>query len=239
MTGGVLDGELAALAWLLVEDGVPLIVAGPVPRAVRAGIATALLDAVPERPWVVLDAEDAPPDLDQLAATIRGGVTPALLARDGSLRDLLERLTEGPAALPEDAIRRLGLVLILGERAGVVRVEAAHYLRPTERDANGHLQRRPPAVLATRDPGNGLLEHFAWGIAGELGDRVDRSQADLEERQEDRARTLAAVAGLAPAERPAALAAARAAEPERRHAPREHPERPAAPRSPLTDPHLH
>jgi hypothetical protein len=42
-------------------------------------------------------------------------------------------------------------------------------------------------VLATWDATTGSFEHFAWGLTPELGDRVGRAQADLEERQHDRA----------------------------------------------------
>jgi hypothetical protein len=49
-------------------------------------------------------------------------------------------------------------------------------------------------VLATWDEATDGFEHFAWGIMPELGDRVDRSQADLEQRQLDRAGFLATMA---------------------------------------------
>ncbi|MEZ4598033.1 MAG: hypothetical protein R3C32_15195 [Chloroflexota bacterium] len=74
-----------------------------------------------------------------------------------------------------------------------VRVTAAHYLRPIERDVGGHIQRRPPAVLATWDPTADAFDHFAWGVTGELADRVDRSQAS-EELQAGRAGAIAALA---------------------------------------------
>ena len=82
-------------------------------------------------------------------------------------------------------------MLIVADREPGPRVVAAHYLRPTERDGGGHLQRRPPAVLATWDAGPDAFEHYAWGVTPELGDRVGRAQADLEERQRDRAAFIA------------------------------------------------
>lgn len=235
----VLDGELAALAWLLAGGGVPLVVTGPVGRDLRAGLAAAILAATADRPWVVLDADAGPPDLERLGATLRGGVTPGLLATAGSLRELLDALTSGPGALPEDAARRLGTVLVVAPGPAGLRVEAAHYLRPTERDGSGHLQRRPPAVLAARDPGTGALDHYAWGITGELGDRIDRSARDLEARQAERALLLARVAGLPVADRPGVIAAALAAEPPPEPAGQDRPSARPGARNPLTDPHHH
>ncbi|MFO1539826.1 MAG: hypothetical protein ACKOTZ_05175, partial [Chloroflexota bacterium] len=234
-----LDGELAALAGRRAGGGVPLVVTGSVGRDLSAGLAAAILAATPARPWDVLDADDGPPDLDRLGATLRGGVTPGVIATAGSLRDLLDALTHGPGALPEDAARRLGVVLVVAPGPRGLRVDAAHYLRPTERDASGHLQRRPPAVLAARDPGTGALEHYAWGITAELGDAVDRSARDLEARQAERALLLARVAALPRTDRAVALAEAIAAEPAPEPAGHDRPgARPGA-RNPLTDPHRH
>jgi hypothetical protein len=115
-----------------------------------------------------------------------------------------------PVSLTTDEIRRLGVVLILrvvrnGPRtvasAGTAgslgsalgparRVVAAHYLRPLERDMHGHLQRRPPAVLATWDPETDTFEHFAWGVSPELAARVGREQAAFERSHERRRRFL-------------------------------------------------
>jgi hypothetical protein len=74
---------------------------------------------------------------------------------------------------------------------------AAHYLRPVERDGHGHLQRRPPAVLATWDAKHADFEHFAWGVTPELASRVGRTQADFERRQAGRARFLASIEAAA------------------------------------------
>jgi hypothetical protein len=231
------------LLWLLAEDGVPLIVAGEREAADRAAVATAILDVPPERPWVVFDADRDRPDAETLGAALRGGVTPAVILRAASLREVMDRLSAPPDGLPDDAVRRLGVALILSpEGLGPVRVAAAHYLRPIERDGAGHVQRRPPAILATFDPDVGGFEHFAWGITPELADRVDRSQADFERRQTARSTSLARLA--ATADRDAArtrrtLAALLASEPPREPAPDHRPARPDGPRSPLTDPHLH
>lgn len=238
---GVVDAELGALLWLLVQDGVPLVVAAPTDLAAPEAVAAALLGAPPDHPWAIVDADREPPTAERLGAMLRGGVTPALVLRARSLAEVLARLTAAPRGLPDDAARRLGVVLVL-DGAPRPHVVAAHYLRPTERDAQGHLQRRPPAVLATRDPGADTWEHYAWGITPELADRVDRSQADLEHRQASRSDALGRLAarpGRAPGTDRAALDDALAAEPSREPAPPHEPAHPSGVRSPLTDPHAH
>jgi hypothetical protein len=102
-------------------------------------------------------------------------------------------LTAPPVSLGEDEVRRLAVVLILRAfgRPVMRRVVAAHYLRPLERDGQGHLQRRPPAVLATWDPETDALDHFSWGLGPELAPRVGLTQADFERAQSARARFLA------------------------------------------------
>jgi hypothetical protein len=111
-----------------------------------------------------------------------------------SLSDVFELLTPPPVELSEDEIRRLGVVLILrrllvrgeGEVRGldeegtIRRVVAAHYLRPAERDGEGHVQRRPPVALAAWDPDGDAFDRYSWGAAPELALRVGRSQAELE-----------------------------------------------------------
>lgn len=98
-----------------------------------------------------------------------------------SLGDVFDQLMPPPVALTEDEIRRLGVVLILRRLpSGERRVVAAHYFRPVERDGEGHLQRRPPIVLATWDPARDEFDHFGWGAAPELALRVGRSQAEFE-----------------------------------------------------------
>jgi hypothetical protein len=113
-----------------------------------------------------------------------------------SLEDLFGALMAPPVSLTEDEIRRLGVVLIarrlrvpqggsasmpgVDEEGTIRRVVAAHYLRPVERDGEGHLQRRPPVVLATWDPDHDEFDHFGWGAAPELALRVGRTQAEFE-----------------------------------------------------------
>lgn len=187
---GVLDAELMALAWLLGEGGVPTTVIGDAPLEARSALAGALLSLSPGQAWLVLDADAEAPTTERLAAMLRGGVGLGLTLRASSLKSMLEGA--GPLrSLPEDGIRRLGIVLVLDEVEVGLRCRSAHYLRPSERDGQGHVQRRPPAVLATWDQASDRFEHFAWGITPELADRADRSQADFEERQRGRASTLA------------------------------------------------
>jgi hypothetical protein len=105
-----------------------------------------------------------------------------------SLEDVFRGLTAPPVGLTEDEIRRLGVVIVLrlidGSRR---RAAAVHYLRPLERDGHGHLQRRPPGVLATWEPNADRFEHFAWGLTPELADRIGTTQARFERAQADRA----------------------------------------------------
>jgi hypothetical protein len=71
---------------------------------------------------------------------------------------------------------------------------AAHYVRPVSRDAHGHVQRLPPAVLATWDPHADRHEHFAWGIAPELAVRIGRRTGDFLAEQDRRRDYLAGLA---------------------------------------------
>jgi hypothetical protein len=194
ITERVLDAELAALVWLLVEGGAPVVVVGSASQAQRAELASALLSVDPRRPSVVFDADAQPPTIARLAALLQGGSGVALVSAAADLEAALEQLHEAPTDLPYDAIRRLGVVVVLDRGPDGPRVVVAHYLRPTERDGQGHVQRRAPAVLAAWDEAAAAWEHDAWAITPELADRVDRSQADFEHRQLDRAGFLAAMA---------------------------------------------
>ena len=109
-----------------------------------------------------------------------------------SLREVMAMLAAPPVSLGEDEIRRLGVVLIVRAfgRPPIRRIVAAHYLRPLERDGQGHLQRRPPAVLATWDAERDVLDHFSWGLGPELAPRIGMIQADFERAQAVRARLL-------------------------------------------------
>lgn len=196
---GVLDAELAALAWRLVEGGIPLVVAVPVGRMeAGAQFAAGLVGSF--RPDVDVDAEVRPLTPAGASALVRGRLAAGVVEAD-SLIAVRERLGGGPLPLSADQLTFLGLVVVLGpmdaaRAAGPLRVTAAHYVRPLARDAHGHPQRLDPAVLATWAASAGRYEHFAWGvlpeIAARLGQRTGDLESDLHHRRDD-------LAGLASA----------------------------------------
>ena len=129
----------------------------------------------------------------------------AATATGTRLEDVLGRLASAPVGAIDDELTRLGVVLILGrDGEGRRRVLAAHYLRPVARDVQGHIQRLPPAVLATWNPSAGRFEHFAWGVVGELAGRTGRRPVEFEREQAVRARELATRAAHRPASIPPA-----------------------------------
>lgn len=166
---GVIDPPLAAVVWLLAEGGVPIVVADSDAVAGRA-----MADA--------LDAFGRPPVL--LSAFPRR-------VEAASLEEVQARLAEPPYALTEDAIRSVGVVLVLAELPdGRRRVRAAHYVRPLEQDPEGHLQRRSPALLAAWDAERDRLDDYAWGITTELAGRVGREPVAFERARAERSRLL-------------------------------------------------
>ena len=173
LAGGALDGELLALVWMLAELGVPLTVAAPdatAARELRNGICALL-----------------PADRHAADLALAGGTVVA-----ASLEDVLRVLGGGSGHTGHgesshgesnhreqghgeqghgeiaDEVRDLGIVLVL--RDG--RVVAAHYIRPVERDGAGHLQRRPPALLAAWSADAPAPDHFYWAITDELATRA-------------------------------------------------------------------
>lgn len=131
------------------------------------------------------------------------------------LETVFDRLRGPAVGADDDELSRLGLVLVIraldgepgtdGEAAR--RVAAAHYVRPVVRDAHGHVQRMPPAVLAAHDPRTDRLEHFSWGIVTELAARTGRRALDFEREQARRAQYLAGLASAGMVE-PAAVRSA-------------------------------
>jgi hypothetical protein len=110
----------------------------------------------------------------------------------GSLEEVLERL-HGPAVgTDEDERSRLGVVLVMApaDRARGARVAVAHYLRPVALDTHGHVQRLPPAVLATWNQSTDRWDHFAWGALPDLAGRVGLAPRELELEQARRATAL-------------------------------------------------
>ena len=163
-------------------------------------MAQAVLALPPDTPWVLIDADASGPVWPRWAPASRAVSGSGMTLAAADLRAALDRLSAPPDGLPEDAVRRLGVVLVVGEVPSTTvgpiverrRVVAAHYLRPTERDPQGHIQRRPPAVLATWVAETDTFDHFAWGMTPELADLVDRTQASFEELQASRAAALRA-----------------------------------------------
>jgi hypothetical protein len=188
---GTMDADLAALIWVLVEGGVPVVVAAPSDRlGAAAQLLKGLLASI--RPEVLGPDVAQPLTVTGVRKLIRGTRAGGILAA-GSLEDIYRALQAPPLPLSDDELTFLGCVLILGAAQpaaagapgqpprGRLRVRAAHYVRPLARDAHGHAQRLGPAVLATWDDAEGHYEHFSWGVLPEIASRLDRRGGDLEQ----------------------------------------------------------
>jgi hypothetical protein len=179
---GVMDAELAALVWVLVEARVPLVVATPEGRAgagaqLLAGIVGSIhADEAVDNLRTPLGAAGA-------SSLVRGRRAGGVIEAN-SLEEVRRKLGSGALPLTEDQLTFLGCVLVIGDggdaRRGRLRVTAAHYVRPLARDAHGHSQRLDPAVLAAWDPRLERYEHFAWGVLPEIASRLGRRGGDLE-----------------------------------------------------------
>jgi hypothetical protein len=241
----VLDTELAALLWLLVEARLPVVVVGR-SGAGRSTLLGAVIDLLPpgSRPIPLAGAEeefewlpeapelgwrrerrtrvtagsrrrrassastvllvaglgDGPPHgtsgprarIAIRALALGYGMAATMIG--AGLEDVFATLRAAPVAADNDELSRLGIVLAIsvlpeaeGGPAERRRVVAAHYVRPVVRDAHGHVQRLPPAVLAAHDPRTDRLEHFAWGIVGELAGRTGLRPIEFEREQARRA----------------------------------------------------
>jgi hypothetical protein len=182
IAGATLDPDLAALLWVLVEGGVPLVVATPPGRA-AAGLelAHAVLDSVRADATAVAMP---PGGSRQPAWDLVHGRGGGLVVEAPSLEALRTELAAAPSLLSEQELTFLGCVLVLGSpvgrASGRLRVTAAHYVRPLARDAHGHAQLLPPAVLATWDDRLGRYEHFDWGVLPEIAARLGRKPGDLD-----------------------------------------------------------
>ena len=223
----VLDAPLAALAWLLLERGVPVIVAGS-----EAAAADALLDALSaalprdRRPDAGLGVGDdrlvrlagrvgidSPPGILRAALGATTGRSGLALAIDADDLAGVLALLRGQG-LTDDEISFMGVVLVLGARdtgsaaeatdgrrldtGGLARLVAAHYLRPVVLDAGGHPRRLPPAVLATWDPATDAWDDYAWGLTADLAERARMRIGDLEAECDRRAAALTDHAGGGP-----------------------------------------
>ena len=113
---------------------------------------------------------DAARRLSQALAASAGGIVIA-----DSLDEVL-RLTGASFGALTDAARDLGVIVIHDGQ----RVLGAHYLRPVERDAAGHLQRRPPATLSAWSERAARFDHFGWAIHDELATRAALTRDEFE-----------------------------------------------------------
>lgn len=197
---GVLDAELAALVWVLVEGRIPLIVAAP-ERLIASRVGPDILRGI----LASLRPDLGLADLDQMAMAepltprtgraIVHGERPGGLADADSLQAVRDDLgSNPPLGLTDDELSFLGCVLVLAEDVApqvdaadpsmaahrATRVAAAHYVRPLHRDEHGHPQMLGPAVLATWEPRRQVFEHFAWGVLPEIAARLGRKAGDLE-----------------------------------------------------------
>ncbi len=197
---GCLDAQLAALLWLTVEGRIPLLVADP--GSPGAGLLRAILGSFAEPDAPLDPALDSDPAA-AVAAIQEGRGRGATIAAD-SLEGLLRALRAAPFRLSDDAIARLGVVLVVEPVAP--RVAAAHYLRPVRLGADGRLDRRGPAVLAAWDDLAARFDHFDWGVTSDLAERVGLPPSVFEAELERRAAHLTALidagtSGLAAARR--------------------------------------
>jgi hypothetical protein len=232
---GTIDAELAATIWLLVEAGVPVLVAAAGRGAGKTTLLGAALDFVaPDTrivelagvnetfDWLPQASELGWPGIARRATTTHGTTdggptrpeTTLLLVPEfsdhlpvytwgeaariavraasigyglagtihaDSLDEVFAELSAPPVGLADDELSHLGVVLILRRiSGGMRRVVAAHYVRPMSRDAQGHVQRLGPAVLATWNPSTDEFEHFGWGVVPELANRTGRRAGDFE-----------------------------------------------------------
>ena len=188
---GVLDPELAGLVSIMIEHGLPLVVAA---GSESTGNETAGSDGTGGR----RAAKEMRDGLGRilLASTLppaEGTRTPAPVSVGAtSLELVLARMPLLSLEAVDESGARVAIVVVLGLDAGAAwRVVAAHLLRPPLRDGHGHLQRQGPAVLATWDPELGRFEHFAWAVMPELARLIDRRAGDLEVEVETRVELLA------------------------------------------------
>ena len=169
--GGVLDAELAGLASILIEGGLPLVVAATSESRAGGWRGGEVRDALGR---TLLTCGLAP---------VPNTRTPAPVTVDaGSLESVLARMPLLSLDAVDEAGARVAIVVVLGpdDRDDTWRVMAAHLLRPPLRDGHGHLQRQGPAVLATWDPALRRFEHFSWAVLAELAVLIARRAGDLE-----------------------------------------------------------
>jgi hypothetical protein len=170
--------EAVELGWRRERHVLPANGRDAVPRATARSTVMVALDLAGSGPRAT-GGERA--RLTVRALAVGYGLVATIDAAD--LAGLLERLSRPPVNTDEDERSRLGVVLALSEVGRGPRVLAAHYVRPVARDQHGHVQRLPPAVLATWNMATESFDHFAWGVLPELADRIGRRPVELEREQ--------------------------------------------------------
>jgi hypothetical protein len=194
-----LEGPIEDFAWLAAAETLGWVRASPMAEPIDPS--SALIAAGEIGP---LPPADTTGDRARLVVRALGlGFGLAATMEGARLEDVLAGLRRRPIQLSDDELTNLGVVVVLepdtARPGSPPRIAAAHYLRPLARDAHGHPQRLPPAVLATWDPAADRFEHFAWGIAAELAGRVGRRTGDFELEQERRAAVLTGLTAEDPA----------------------------------------
>ncbi len=168
---GTLDAELAALTSILVEAGLPLVIAASTSAEAHGWTGAEVRDSLGP---ILLTSGLPPQPAIRVAAPV--GVDA------GSLEAVLARMPLLSLDAVDETGARVAIVLVLDvdEIGPAWRVRAAHFLRPPLRDGHGHVQRQGPAVLATWDPALGRFEHFWWAVLPELAVLIQRHAGDLE-----------------------------------------------------------
>ena len=124
---GVMDAELAALVWMLVEARVPLVVAAPPGRAGAGGQLLAGIVASIHADEAV-DGLLAPLTAAGASSLVRGRRAGGVVEAE-SLEDVRSKLGSGPLPLSDDQLTFLGCVLVRRSPRGSGGVAATS--RPT------------------------------------------------------------------------------------------------------------
>ena len=126
--------------------------------------------------------DELDPTTARTALRALGRGFPALIQSRGTgLAELLRALRADPLRVPEDDLRRLGVVLCFDG----TRLVAAHLMRVADLAT-----RRAPALLAVWDSARATWDDFAWATVPEFAERCGIPQADYEARHAERMRIL-------------------------------------------------
>ena len=151
---GVLDAELAALIWVLVEGGVPLVVAAPPGRAGAGGqLIAGVIGSI--RAGEDVEALIAPITAAGASSLVQGRRAGGVLEA-GSLGEIRARLGSGPLPLTPDQLTFLGCVLVLGESAGGRRGR----LRTSQRRKSLPIGSRPASRSSIGEPRESQRQQF-------------------------------------------------------------------------------